>query len=78
MEDINDLNKKLEEIADSISETTEALVRVNAELDRLTPTITKFPRDNQLIPRPCRSCANHPSNGGSGVCNCILGNQTIY
>ena len=27
------------------------------------------------IPDACKSCSNHPSNGGSGNCNCILGNM---
>lgn len=22
---------------------------------------------------PCKNCPNHPDNGGSGICNCILG-----
>lgn len=22
---------------------------------------------------PCRTCSNNPANGGSGICNCILG-----
>lgn len=31
-------------------------------------------RENlKSIPRSCRFCSNHPSNGGSGICNCILG-----
>ena len=25
------------------------------------------------IPPACRKCYNHTSNGGSGICNCILG-----
>lgn len=25
------------------------------------------------IPNACRSCSNHPSNGGSGICHCIMG-----
>lgn len=25
------------------------------------------------IPPSCIHCSNHPSNGGSGVCHCILG-----
>ena len=29
-----------------------------------------YPRD---IPEYCHNCSNHPSNGGSGICNCILG-----
>lgn len=24
------------------------------------------------IPEPCKSCPIHPSNGGSGFCNCAL------
>ena len=30
------------------------------------------------IPEPCQNCSNHPSNGGSGICHCILGTQNIY
>lgn len=29
------------------------------------------------IPPSCRECSNHPSNGGSGVCHCVLGIMTI-
>lgn len=29
------------------------------------------------IPDPCKTCPNHPSNGGSGMCNCILGGSKI-
>lgn len=25
------------------------------------------------IPSACKGCSNHPSNGGSGICNCTLG-----
>ena len=25
------------------------------------------------IPKACKNCSNHPSNGGDGICNCILG-----
>ena len=28
---------------------------------------------NSDIPKPCRACPNHPSNGGSGICHCTLG-----
>lgn len=30
-----------------------------------------------LIPESCKNCPNHPSNGGSGICHCILGNPQI-
>ena len=29
------------------------------------------------IPSACRACSNHPSNGGSGICHCILGSPQI-
>ena len=29
------------------------------------------------IPDPCKTCSNHPSNGGSGMCNCTLGGPKI-
>lgn len=25
------------------------------------------------VPNACRTCSNHPSNGGSGICHCIMG-----
>lgn len=25
------------------------------------------------IPESCRTCSNHPSNGGSGICHCVMG-----
>ena len=30
------------------------------------------------VPESCKYCKNHPNNGGSGICHCILGGQTIY
>lgn len=29
-------------------------------------------------PSNCDRCHNNPKNGGSGICHCILGQQTIY
>ena len=29
------------------------------------------------IPEACRSCMNHPSNGGSGICHCTLGSPSV-
>lgn len=31
------------------------------------------PLNTDGIPNACRSCSNHPSNGGSGICHCIMG-----
>lgn len=32
---------------------------------------------NSYILEACKDCSNHPSNGGSGNCNCVLGTQHI-
>ena len=29
--------------------------------------------DLMNIPPSCRNCYNHPTNGGGGICHCILG-----
>ena len=34
--------------------------------------------DNFDTPSVCNNCGNNPKNGGSVICNCILGQQTIY
>lgn len=37
--------------------------------------------DTQAVPEnfayPCGACSNNPKNGGSGMCNCILGAPKI-
>ena len=35
------------------------------------------PVDINSIPEACKNCPNHPSNGGSGNCNCMLGGLNI-
>lgn len=34
--------------------------------------------ENMWYPPACKGCANNPANGGSGICHCTLGTQTIY
>lgn len=29
------------------------------------------------IPSYCMGCSNHPINGGSGICHCILGSMQV-
>lgn len=33
-------------------------------------------RENEIL-NICDTCSNNPKNGGSGICNCILGLQGI-
>lgn len=30
------------------------------------------------IPAACKACPQHQSNGGSGICNCVLPDEIIY
>ena len=31
-----------------------------------------------FTPQACKDCSNHPSNGGNGICSCILYDDVIY
>ena len=42
------------------------------------PPTTYQPSDMGYEASPCVSCPNNPKNGGSGICNCILGSPKIY
>lgn len=42
---------------------------------KITYSSTTIPIEN--VPENCRNCSNHPSNGGSGICNCILGGTEV-
>ena len=44
-------------------------------LDNISDNLISKQYDN--IPEPCKQCNNHPSNGGSGICQCTLGLPTI-
>lgn len=61
----------------SVEELNELLDK--ARKDALTSQKWKYVHgdDNNFytsyIPEACRNCSNHPSNGGSGICQCILG-----
>lgn len=53
--------------------SAESCKRAAQELNNSLPYVS-----NSLanIPETCRYCPNHPSNGGSGICHCILGQKT--
>ena len=36
-----------------------------------------FGIDLHIVPESCHECPNHPANGGSGICFCILGQPEI-
>ena len=53
--------------------TPEELEDYKKMLERI-PKVTYTPN---YTPSPCTHCSNHPSNGGSGVCMCILGSPKV-
>ena len=67
--DVDELNKKIDQLTEEVRLLKIAL----AEKQDKFPMISTTPYVDNSIPAPCRDCSNHPSNGGSGVCHCILG-----
>lgn len=72
---IDTSNKQLE----AMEEQRKELEKLQEQLDRLLEDYLKiaFTSNADYIPAACRSCSNHPSNGGSGICHCTLGLPTI-
>lgn len=52
-------------------------VRREFKLPSTITTDKTYPTTLTDTPDPCRNCSNHPSNGGSGICNCTLGTPPI-
>ena len=48
-------------------------VRQPGTLIQSSDSIKSAYPDIDDIPVYCRNCSNHPRNGGSGICHCILG-----
>ena len=71
---IRQLQKSIEQLTEEVKDLKTQL----AEKQDKFPMISTTPYVDNNIPAPCRNCSNHPSNGGSGICHCILGIQTIY
>jgi len=70
----------------SVEELNELLQK---EFERGTKLLTEFerhPENNRYDytmnvcyeNNACVNCLNNPKNGGSGICNCILGTQLYY
>ena len=67
-EDLLEIKKQLEDLDNKI----DTLLKKDYSIQVLELT-----NSFSNIPEPCRNCSNHPSNGGSGICNCILGEPKI-
>lgn len=63
---------------DEIKELKKQIKQLNDKIDTLLKKdysiqVLELTNCFSNIPEPCRNCSNHPSNGGSGICNCTLG-----
>lgn len=74
-----ELLRQLQKSIEQLTEEVKDLKKQLAEKQDNFPIIPTSPVYTEVdnIPLACRSCSNHPSNGGSGVCHCILGLQQV-
>lgn len=40
-------------------------------------SLREIVENDNLRMKTCEACSNHPKNGGSGICNCVLGLKTV-
>lgn len=69
---VEELNELLEKAID------DAFKRYNNQKGKIYTSTWIYNDPTSSVPEACRNCSNHPSNGGSGNCQCILGQQVIY
>ena len=62
-EDLLEIKKQLEKLNDKI----DTLLKTDYTIHLFENSTDSY------IPETCRNCPTHPSNGGSGICNCTLG-----
>lgn len=72
-----DGDERTDEVDDVIIKYKEM---IDAASDLITNAkISEVPDYNYLSPPNWRAaCPNHPTNGGSGICHCVLGTQPVY
>lgn len=79
-------NAEVSGIEDIIKEAMDKIYQQTGTLELLPPDIHfehllewsgTSPLAIDSIPNACRTCSNHPSNGGSGICHCVMGIPTV-
>jgi len=62
---------------EEIKEIQEKIDKLSEEIEKIYKIISSQNKNYNIayteIPPYCRNCTNHPINGGTGVCHCILG-----
>ena len=76
----NDILEALRKQISDAAETSKIYInqpKINKRPYPINPCTPLIDPSVTNIPEGCRYCSNHPSNGGSGICNCIIGTQPI-
>jgi len=64
---------------EEIKEIQEKIDKLSEEIEKIYKIISSQNKNYNIayteIPPYCRNCTNHPINGGTGVCHCILGER---
>lgn len=66
-------NSEVSGIEDIVKEAIEKIYGNPETKEQLSITTPDKWVLNPDIPSACQGCSNHPSNGGSGICHCIIG-----
>ena len=64
-------NAEVDNVASVVKEAIEKCQRDDT-FDKLYKSPLEY---TDGVPDACKNCSNHPSNGGSGNCNCMLGSM---
>lgn len=62
-----------EPLTNGANDTDKAYDIFDEILKGLKDYCQKQATSDHYIPEECVHCANHPSNGGNGICHCVLG-----
>lgn len=70
--------ESIERYADELKEILRKDVEEKKPDENMTNLLwNKISTTPAYIPMACRDCPNHPTNGGSGICNCTMGTETV-
>ena len=73
---VNELNELLQKEFDRGRQCP--IPQINTPYVQIKDWKPEFYTTCDNIPEACKNCSNHPSNGGSGNCNCVMGTPKIY
>ena len=74
---LDDVRRTLEKSLRQQIEQTEPQTMYYPQIDGITPSVIFANPETLNIPDACKTCRQHPSNGGSGICHCTLATPKI-